>query len=98
MLERQLQAHQLIQKMAHQKVLNPEASMKADEESLEEKHIVQPIIDLKSMPTMRDKNLQSDSDSEQEEISNQIKAIMGEMHLKQQLLKHWSRSWVLERY
>jgi len=44
--------------------LNPEVSMKADEESLEEKHIVQPIIDLKSMPTMRDKNLQSDSDSE----------------------------------
>jgi hypothetical protein len=51
--------------MAHQKVLNPEATIKADEESLEDKHIVQPIIDLKSMPTMRDNNLQSDSDSEE---------------------------------
>ena len=51
--------------MAHQKVLNPEATNKADEESFEEKKIVQPIIDLKSMPTMRDKNLQSDSDSDE---------------------------------
>ena len=68
--------------MAHQKVLNPEATNKADEESFEEKKIVQPIIDLKSMPTMRDKNLQSDSDSDEEYISNQIKTILGEMRLK----------------
>lgn len=68
--------------MAHQKVLNPEATNKADDESFEEKKIVQPIIDLKSMPTMRDKNLQSDSDSDEEYISNQIKTILGEMRLK----------------
>jgi len=62
MLERQLQAHQLIQKLANQKVLHPETSIKANEESHEEKQIARPVIDLKSMPTMRDKDLQSDSD------------------------------------
>jgi len=65
--------------------LNPETSIKANEESHEEKQIARPVIDLKSMPTMRDKDLQSDSDSEEDEITKQIKAIVGEMRLKQQL-------------